>query len=319
MIQGLEKGRQAERQMLERLIEADLRERRKARWAKNLFRLFLALYLVSLLLVWAADRGRELDPVSHSGGHTALVEITGPIMPDGDFSADKVIEGLQKAFKDPDTKGVILLINSPGGSPVQAGQIHDEMLRLRKKHEKIPLYAVVEDLCASGGYYVAAAAQEILVDKGSLIGSIGVIMQGFGVKELLAEWGVESRTITAGRNKAFLDPFQDVKPEEKAHAQKLLTTIHEQFIAAVKQGRGPRLRLDQGTELFSGLIWTGQEAVALGLVDGLGSARSTAREIFKTEKLEEFTSKKDWMERFADRLSTTLAQSLAASIVPELR
>lgn len=241
--------------------------------------------------------------------HTAVVEVRGTIMPDKDAGADKVVEALTEAFKHQNTRGVVLRISSPGGSPVQAGRIYDEIIRLRKLYPNIPLYAVLEDLCASGGYYVASAAQEIYADKATLVGSIGVIMRSFGFPQAMRRLGIESRRLTAGEFKGFLDPFEPVNDKEQAHAKVLLEKIHQQFIQAVKDGRGKRLKAADDT-LFSGLIWTGEEAAGLGLVDGFGTTEWVAREMVKAERLVNFSQEKDWFNRVSKRwLSQLLVES----------
>ena len=241
-----------------------------------------------------------------SGKHTALVELQGVISPT-EASADKIISGLQAAFKDKDTKGVILRINSPGGSPVQAGYINDEIKRLRSQHPDIPLYAVVEDICASGGYYVAAAADKIYVDKASLVGSIGVLMDGFGFTNGMEKLGIERRLLTAGENKGFLDPFSPINATQKAYAETMLGEIHQQFISVVRQGRGKRLK--ETPETFSGLIWTGQKSIEIGLADALGSTDYVAREIIKAENIVDFTPQEGFAERFAKRFGAVMAKS----------
>ena len=230
------------------------------------------------------------------------------ISDEAEASADNVISGLRDAFEDDNTAGVILRINSPGGSPVQAGYIYDEIKRLREKYPDIPLYAVVTDICASGGYYIAAAADEIYVDKASIVGSIGVRMDSFGFVGTMDKLGVERRLYTAGESKAFLDPFLPSKASDVAHIETLLVDIHEQFINAVKEGRGDRLK--ESEDMFSGLIWTGEESLDMGLVDGLGSSSYVAREIIEAEEIVEFTTEPDLLERIADRLGVGVAQAM---------
>ena len=237
-----------------------------------------------------------------------MVEIRGIIAADQPGSADSVTTGLQEAFKDKNTQGVVLRINSPGGSPVQAGHINDEIRRLRAKYPNIPLYAVVEDICASGGYYVAAATDKIFVNESSILGSIGVLMDGFGFSGVLEKLGVERRLFTAGENKGFLDPFSPVNPEQREHAQKMLNSIHAQFIKVVREGRGDRLK--DTPELFSGLMWTGEKSVDLGLADGLGSVEYVAREIIKAEDLVDFTPRENIAERVAKRFGAAMAEAL---------
>ncbi len=250
----------------------------------------------------------NLEQALIAGKHTALVDMQGVIAPDSQASADNMISSLQEAFKDKDTQGVILRINSPGGSPVQAGQINDEIRRLRAKYPAIPLYVVVEDICASGGYYVAVAADRIFVDKASLIGSIGVLMDGFGFTGTMEKLGVERRLITAGKNKGFLDPFSAADPAQREYAKQMLAEIHQQFIDVVKQGRGKSLK--ETPDTFSGLVWNGQRGVEMGLADGMGSVESVARDVIKAEKIVDFTVK----EGFADRLAKRFGAGVASAI-----
>jgi protease-4 len=234
--------------------------------------------------------------------------MQGVISSDSAASADNLIPGLQAAFKDKGTQGVILRINSPGGSPVQAGQINDEIRRLRGKYPAIPLYVVVEDVCASGGYYVAAAADKIYVDKASLIGSIGVLMDGFGFTGAMEKLGVERRLVTAGTNKGFMDPYSVMRPEQQEYAKQMLAQIHQQFIDVVRAGRGKRLK--ETPDTFSGLVWNGQAGVAMGLADGYGSVESVARDVIKAEEIVDFTVK----EGFADRLAKRFGAGVASAI-----
>lgn len=311
----IEASRIEERQVMERILLENIKEQKRTRWGKNLFRLFIASYL--LLLFWAGNLDKwssvEINTLSSGSTHAAVVDIRGPIMAGTHYSADNIIKGLTKAFEDPDTEGVILRINSPGGSPVQSGQIYDELYRLRERFPNMPFYAALEDLCASGGYYIAAGVPKIYADKATLVGSIGVIMQGFGMEEALSKLGVESRVLTSGKNKAFLNPFVPMDPAEKAHAQLLLGKIHEQFIKAVRKGRGDRIKTWK-TELFQGLIWTGEEAVELGLVDGLGSSAWIARELIKTDKIVDFTETSDWMTRMSKRMGIGILSALGTTV-----
>ncbi|MBF0310961.1 MAG: signal peptide peptidase SppA, partial [Magnetococcales bacterium] len=292
--------------VLERLLEAQLTEQRKARRGRSLFRLFLAAYLIAILASFLIDStdSIEFDGLTHKK-HAAVINLEGILLAGTQNDATEVVDALESAFSDRNSAAVILRINSPGGSAVQSGIIHDAIRRLRKSHPHIPVYAALEDLCASGGYYVASAAGSIYADKATLVGSIGVIMQSFGVPQLIEKWGIENRTLTAGEHKAFLDPFQTVRPEEKAHAQALLNTIHQQFIKSVKEGRGERLKVSDD-QLFNGLIWTGEEALRLGLVDGLASAESLAREKAGGVPLVDFTKKKDWLSRMSRHFGETL-------------
>src|SRR5207249_2977981 len=238
-----------------------------------------------------------------------VVELNGIIAPGSDASAENVVLGLQAAFKEKSTQGVILRINSPGGSPVQAQTIYDEMRRLRKKYPDIPLYAVVEDICASGGYYVAAAADRIYVGRASIVGSIGVLMNGFGFTGLMDKLGVERRLITAGDNKGMLDPFSPLREKDKDYINVLMKDIHEQFIGAVREGRGKRLK--ETPDMFSGLIWTGEKSVDLGLADGFGSLEFVAREVIKAEDIVDFTEKDRLLEKVAKRFGAGAASALA--------
>jgi protease-4 len=246
---------------------------------------------------------------SSTGKHTALVEVRGVIAHDSNASADVITSGLQEAFKDKRTQGVILRINSPGGSPVQAGYINDEVRRLRAKYPDIPLHAVIEDICASGGYYIAVAADRIYVDKASIVGSIGVLMDGFGFTGTLDKLGVERRLLAAGENKSFMDPFSPVVESQKEYAQGLLTQIHQQFINAVKQGRDKRLK--DAPEVFSGLVFVGQKSIELGLADALGNVDYVAREVIKAEEIVDFTPRENVAERLAKKFGAAMAESLA--------
>ena len=304
-----------ERKTLEKLALAALTEQRRARKWGIFFKIIGFVYLFLLLfLAMGLMNQNELSSVS---AHTALVRLDGVIAPGNQASAELVIDGLQAAFKDKNTKGVILSINSPGGSPVQAGQINDEIRRLKAKYPKIPLYAVVEDICASGGYYVAVAADKIYVDKASLVGSIGVLMDGFGFTGTMDKLGVERRLLTAGENKGFLDPFSPVDPKQKAYAQTMLEEIHQQFINTVKAGRGARLK--ETSDMFSGLIWTGTKSIELGLADGLGSTEYVAREVIKAKDIIDYTPHQSLADRFAKRFGAAAAQALTSSIGERLR
>jgi len=310
------KEQQWERDLLNRLAFATLNEQRRARRWGIFFKVLLFIYLFSLFFLIKPDLGQQLVGTAEefsSSKHVALVELQGVIADDSEASADIVITGLRAAFADENTVGVILRVNSPGGSPVQSGYINDEIKRLREKHPEIPLYAVITDMCASGGYYIAAAADKIYADKASIVGSIGVIMSSFGFVEALQKLGIERRLLTAGEHKAFLDPFSPQKDEDSAHVKTLLNNIHEQFIDVVKKGRGERLKVDENPQLFSGLVWTGEQAVQLGLVDALGSSSFVAREVLKTEKLVDFTAKPNYFEKFAERFGSAMASRLQQS------
>ena len=299
-----------ERNVLEKLAMSAVQEQRRARhW--GIF--FKALTLAYLFLVFFALMGwiGKNDGALSTGEHTALVDMEGVIAADSPASADNLIPSLQDAFKDKDTKGVILHINSPGGSPVQAGQINDEIRRLRAKYPAIPLYVVVGDVCASGGYYVAAAADKIFVDKASLIGSIGVLMDGFGFTGTMEKLGVERRLLTAGTNKGFLDPFSSMRPDQEAYAKQMLEQIHQQFIAVVRQGRGTRLK--ETPDTFSGLVWNGQAGVEMGLADGYGSVESVARDVIKAENVVDYTVKEGLADRLAKRFGAGVMSAVGFS------
>jgi protease-4 len=304
-----------EKEMLEKLVFSSLQEQRRARYWGIFFKSLTFIYLYVLLfwgLGWVGD-----ETVGTSDKHAALVDLRGEIKPDSMGSAGNVNAALQKAFKDKNTAGVILRINSPGGSPVQAGYINDEIRRLRAEYPQIPLYAVVEDICASGGYYVAVAADKIFVDKASVVGSIGVILDSFGFTGTLEKLGVERRLLTAGENKGFLDPFLPSDPKQRDHAKQMLAEIHQQFIQVVQHGRGDRLK--NTPEIFSGLLWTGEKSIDLGLVDALGSAEYVAREIIKTERMVDFTTKEGLAEHFAKRFGRITANLLAGTENWQLR
>jgi len=298
-------GPQWERNVLEKLAMASIKEQRAARRWGVFFKLSFLLYLVVLLVIGMGWFGKR-DALP--GKHTALVDINGIISPSSQASAEKVMGGLQAAFKDKNTKGIVLRINSPGGSPVQAGYIYDEIKRLRGKHPEIPLYAVVEDICASGGYYIAAAADKIYVDKASIIGSIGVLMDGFGFTGTMEKLGVERRLLAAGENKGFLDPFSPIQSQQKAHAEVMLNDIHQQFISVVRQGRGKRLK--ETPDMFSGLLWVGQKSIDLGLADALGGIEYVAREVIKAEDIVDFSLQENFAERFARRLGAAAAETV---------
>ena len=297
-------------------LEGIKEQRRSRRWGIFFKLLFMAYLLISMLLVFGAVGGGSGErSISAAKEITAVVDVRGVIMDGAEASADFLIPSLRKAFSNEKTKGVIIRINSPGGSPVQAGYINDEIRRLREEHKDIPVYAVVADLCASGGYYIAVAADEIYADKASLVGSIGVRMDNFGFVETMKMLGVERRLYTAGDNKGLLDPFLPENPTQVSHINKMLAVTHQQFIQVVKDGRGDRLK--QSPDVFSGLIWTGETAVEMGLVDGLGSASWVARELIGAEEMVNFTAEKDLWQRLNDRVGATLSTLLVESSVPK--
>ena len=303
-----------ERGLVEKLASDALVERRRTRRWGIFFKLLTFAYLIGILFVLLPQDWSE----TISGkSHTALVELEGLIAPTEKASADNVVTGLRDAFEDKDTEAVILRINSPGGSPVQSSYIHKEIIRLRDKYPDIPLYAVVSDICASGGYYVASAADKIYVNESSVIGSIGVLINGFGFVDAMDELGVERRLLTAGEHKGILDPFSPLSAFDREHAQTLLQDLHENFISAVKSGRGDRLKADESV-LFSGLFWDGEEGIKMGLADAIGSASYVAREVVGAEELVDFTAKDDPLVRLADRFGAGIGQAMAraAGLIP---
>ena len=265
--------------------------------------------LIYLLVVLVAVIPSKDAGLGIGKPHTALIEVHGVIADDAEASADNIVSSLRDAFEATHVAGIILRINSPGGSPVQAGYIYDEIKRLRKQYPEKAVYAVITDMCASGGYYIASAADEIYADKASIVGSIGVIMNSFGFVGAMEKLGIERRMLTAGENKGFLDPFSPLKEADVKHVESMLNNIHQQFIDVVKAGRGDRLKSND--ELFSGLVWTGEQSVELGLVDGLGSASYVAREIIGQEKIVDYTIKPDPFEQFANRLGVVMAETFA--------
>jgi protease-4 len=313
-----------ERALINRMAREFLRDQRRGRFWGNLFKVLALLYLFALLIaLYSGDMLERLEPVKD---HTALVEVKGIISSETQASADKIITALREAFDADHAKGVILRINSPGGSPVQAGYINDEVRRLKAKYKKdkgkdMPVYAVAADLCASGGYYIAVAADKIFADKGSLVGSVGVRLDGFGFQDAMEDLGVERRLLTAGSHKGILDPFSPLSEQDRSFVQTLLDTLHGQFIQVVKEGRGERLKA--GDEVFSGLFWSGEQALELGLVDGLGSSAYVARELIGAETIVDYTKKKDLLEGLADRLGAgagaALLRILGAEGLPSLR
>lgn len=298
-----------QRDLLNRLAFASLAEQRRARRWNMAFRFGLLAYLVVLLLVYLPGDWFESE---EDEPHTALVDVRGVIADGSDASADRIVSGLQAAFENDQTRGVILRINSPGGSPVQAAYINNEMTRLKGEFPDIPLYAVIADIGASGGYYIAAAADKIYANESSIVGSIGVLMNGFGFVDAMKKVGVERRLMTAGNQKGFLDPFSPVKPAEVEHVKTMLGEIHQQFIDAVRDGRGDRLSSNE--EVFSGLMWTGEKSVELGLVDELGSSSYVAREVIGAENIVDFTPGRSYLELLAKRFGSAAADSLITEL-----
>lgn len=300
---------------LKQIALEGVKERRRARRWGIFFKLFFVAYLLVALALFAGSFSDQEEVIT-AKEIAAVVDIKGVIVEGGDVSADYVIPSLRKAFKNKKTKGVILRINSPGGSPVQAGMINDEIKRLKAKYKDIPVYAVVSDICASGGYYIAAAADEIYADKASIVGSIGVRMDNFGFVGLMEKLGIERRLLTAGSNKGMLDPFLPAKPSEEAHIETLLGQTHQQFIDVVKDGRGDRLK--DNPDIFSGLFWTGEAAVDLGLIDELANEYQVAKDKIGTETLVNFTVEKDFFERLGEQVSTQVRSWTMESQAPRL-
>ena len=293
---------------LEKIARELLRQQRTDRRWRVFFR--LAWFGLVVAVVWALFTTR-VAPTAPTTPHTALVEVRGEIALESDANAESIVAGLKSAFEDQGALAVVLRINSPGGSPVQAGIVYDELRRLKDKHKK-KVYAVVEESAASGAYYVAVAADEIYVDKASIVGSIGVLMDGFGFDKVMDKVGVERRLITAGSNKGLLDPFSPLRPEQRAHVQAMIDQIHRQFIDIVKQGRGERLK--ETPETFSGLFWTGEEAVKMGLADGLGNLDYVAREVIKAEEVIDYTPKENVAERLAKRFGAAIGEGAVRAL-----
>ena len=302
-----------QRDVIEKLAFSALNEQKTARRWGVFFKGLAFAYLLILILMALG--------VMHNGkktfeAHTALIDISGVIEAGGEVSADAVMSSLHEAYEDKATKGIILRINSPGGSPVQAGIINDEIKRLRKLNPNIPVYAVVEDICASGGYYIAAAADKIFVDKASIVGSIGVLMDGYGFTEVMKKVGVERRLMTAGDNKAMLDPFSPINPKHQELAQNMLNEVHEQFKTVVREGRGKRL--NETPEVFSGLFWSGEQSIKLGLADALGSADYVAREVIKYENIVDYTYQDDFASRIAKRIGASVSATIGDVLTKQL-
>ncbi|WP_326536443.1 S49 family peptidase [Pseudorhodoferax sp.] len=306
---------QWERSLLERLAFASLKEQRAARRWKIFTRLAWLGFFIALAWLLLLRAAPTPDTATT---HTAVVEIKGEIASGADASAESIVAAMRSAFEDEGAQAVVLLINSPGGSPVQAGMINDEILRLKAKYNK-PIYAVVEEACASAAYYIAVGADKIFVDKASIVGSIGVLMDGFGFTGLMDKLGVERRLLTAGENKGFLDPFSPMNEAQRAQAQNMLNVIHQQFIGVVKKGRGDRLK--ETPETFSGLFWSGEQAVQMGLADQLGSLDYVARDVVKAEDIVDYTRRENVAERLAKRFGAAMGEGAMRALksVPALR
>ena len=304
-------GTSWERDLLNRLAFASLNEeRRRRRWG-IFFRILFFGYLFAIFFM--AIPGGEPDGEGLiKKSHTSMVQINGLISDGTEANSETIIKGLRKAFKDKRTKGIVLRVNSPGGSPVQSGIVYDEIMRLKKLHPDIKVYAVIADVGASGAYYISAAADEIYVNQASVVGSIGVLMNGFGFVDSMKKLGVERRLLTAGESKGMLDPFSPLKEKDVAHIRSILEQIHQQFIKAVKDGRGARLK--EAPDLYSGKFWTGAQSIELGLADGLGDVDHVARDVIGAEDVVDYTVKQDIFERFADRFGASVAQKLGEQI-----
>ena len=306
-----------ERQALEHLLLENLKETRKARRWKAVFRILTLITFIGVVLAvfdfHLPGRGMGMEK------HTALVTLEGEISSSSMANALDINSSLTAAFENENSAGVVLRINSPGGSPVQAGMMNDEIHRLRKLYPSKPLYVVVEDICASGGYYVAVAGDQILVDKASLVGSIGVIMEGFGFTGLMDKLGVTRRMITAGSNKGMMDPFSKENPQQVEMIKKMIDEIHQQFIAVVKAGRGDRLK--ETPEMFSGRVWNGEQAIRIGLVDGYGTVETVARDIFKAPDILDYTMKENFAERVAKRFGAEVGAAAGKALIktPDLK
>ena len=306
-----------ERQALEHLLLENLKETRKARRWRAVLRVLTLLVIVAALFAvfdfHIPGRGMGVEK------HTALVTLEGEISSSSMANAMDINSSLVAAFENDQSAGVVMRINSPGGSPVQAGMINDEIHRLRKLYPNKPFYVVVEDICASGGYYVAVAADQILVDKASLVGSIGVIMEGFGFTGLMDKLGVTRRMITAGSNKGMMDPFSKEDPKQVEMVKTMIDEIHQQFIAVVKEGRGARLK--ESADLFSGRIWNGEQAVKIGLADGYGTVDTVARDVFKAPDVLDYTMKENFAERVAKRFGAEAGAAAGKALVktPDLK
>ncbi len=308
-----------ERETLEKLVFATIKERRAARRWSIFFRLaFLLVLVVGLWTYLGLSFGSDDENL---GRHTALIEINGEIEAEGSGSADNVIPSLNKAFSDVGSAAVVMRIDSPGGSPVQAGIIVDEIRRLKKGYPDKPLYVVVDEICASGGYYIAAAADKIYVNKASIVGSVGVLMDSFGFTGTMEKLGVERRLLTAGANKGFLDPFSPQSEKHRAHAQEMLNEIHQQFISVVRAGRGSRLK--ETPETFSGLYWTGAKAVEIGLADGFGTVDTVARDIVKAEDIVDYTAHEGLPERVLKKFGAAVGdgavKAMSHTVLPQLK
>ncbi|PUA46130.1 signal peptide peptidase SppA [Pseudomonas protegens] len=307
---GAEESDDKSWKLLEKTLLAGVQEQRRSRRWGIFFKLLTFVYLFVALALFTPLMTMEKN-AARGGSYTAVIDVTGVIADKESASADNIVGSLRTAFDDPKVKGIVLRINSPGGSPVQSGYVYDEIRRLRALHKDTKVYAVISDLGASGAYYIASAADEIYADKASLVGSIGVTAAGYGFVGAMEKLGVERRTYTSGEHKSFLDPFQPQKPDETQFWQGVLDTTHRQFIASVKQGRGERLKDKEHPELFSGLVWSGEQALQLGLIDGLGNTSSVARDVIGEKELVDFTVQESPLDRFSKKLGASVAEQIA--------
>lgn len=293
-----------ERSVLEKVAMASVIEQRRTRRWASLFKLLFLLYIVIVSVLLFSPLSEQ--GLTSSGGHTAVVDVKGVIMAGSEADAEMLIDSMQAAVKDPNTKGLVIRLNTPGGSPVQANYVYKAIMDIRHNNPDLPVYAVVEDLCASGGYYIAAAADKIFVNESSIVGSIGVVMNGFGFVDVLKTLGVERRMYTAGAHKGFMDPFSPVAESERQHVQAMLNDIHGEFIKAVKDGRGDRLK--DNPDLFTGLVWAGSESIKLGLADKIGSVKSVAKSEIGAEKIVNFTPEKPLFEKLANSMGAAFGE-----------
>lgn len=293
-----------ERSVLEKVAMASVVEQRRSRRWGIFFKILFLLYIIIISGVAFAPLGKS--GMASSGPHTAVVDVKGVIMAGAEADAEVLIESMNKAVSDPNTKGLIIRLNTPGGSPVQANYVYNAIMDIRKKNPDLPVYAVIEDLCASGGYYIAAAADKIFVNESSIVGSIGVVMNGFGFVDVLKTVGVERRMYTAGAHKGFLDPFSTVDVKERGHVQKMLNDIHAEFIKAVKTGRGDRLK--NNPDIYSGLVWAGTESIKLGLADEVGSVLSVAKNQIGAETIVNYTPEKPFFEKLAKGVGAAMSE-----------
>ncbi len=300
-----------EREVIEKLALAAVTEQTRARRWGVFFKSLMFVYLIAVFGVAVYPKISQ-DIGVDSKDHTAVIDVVGMIADSKDANADSIIESLRNAVKDEHTKGIILNANSPGGSPVQSSYVYEEIRKIKKEHPALPIYAVVSDVCASGCYFIVSASDKIFVNPSSLVGSIGVIMDGFGFVETMEKLGVERRLITAGAHKAMLDPFSPPKEDESRYVKNLIDQVHQQFINSVKAGRGDRLK--ETPDLFSGLVWTGEEGVKLGLADAVGTQDSVAKELIGAEKRVDFSRQEHLLDKIAGKLGASFGQAIGSFV-----